>query len=96
MNIELSNSLKPVSAVVKRPSEPVGGAAPPAPDSGASGESLSVSLLPIFEEVRQLPEVDAARVAEIKARVERGEYQIDSGRIARKMLEQESVFGAAG
>lgn len=96
MNIEFSNSLKPVGAVPKRATEAVGGAAPPPAGAGASGESLSVSLLPVFEEVRQLPEVDAGRVADIKARLEAGEYRIDAGRVARKMLEQEAVFGAAG
>ncbi|HLF96016.1 MAG TPA: flagellar biosynthesis anti-sigma factor FlgM [Methylococcaceae bacterium] len=96
MNIEITNGPKPVNAVPKRPAEPVALSAPIVGDAAPSGESLSVSLLPVFDEVRQLPEVDAARVAEIKGRIERGEYSIDSGRIARKMLEQEAVFGAAG
>lgn len=97
MNIELTNTLKPASAVARRASEPSSvAAAPPARESGSVGETLSVGLLPLFEEIRQLPEIDASRVAEIKARIERGDYPLDSSRIARKMLEQESVFGAAG
>lgn len=93
MNIEITNGAKPVNVVPKRPTEPVGAAAQPVTDSGSSGESVSVSLLPLFEEVRQLPEVDGARVADIKARIERGEYRIDPERVARKMQEQESIFG---
>lgn len=97
MNIELSNSLKPVT-VPKRAADPAGVPVPStaAETAGAGGESLSVSLLPLFEEVRQAPEVDAARVADIKARLERGEYTVDAARVARKMVEQEAVFEAAG
>ena len=40
-----------------------------------------------------LPDVDSARVAEVKAAIENGEYQIDSDAIAEAMIRIERSFG---
>ena len=40
-----------------------------------------------------LPDVDAAKVAEVKAAIENGEYQIDADAIADAMIRFERSFG---
>ena len=40
-----------------------------------------------------LPDVDSARVAEVKAAIENGEYQIDADAIAEAMIRFERSFG---
>ena len=40
-----------------------------------------------------LPDVDSARVAEVKAAIENGEYQIDADAIAAAMIRFERAFG---
>jgi negative regulator of flagellin synthesis FlgM len=54
--------------------------------------SLSASaqnLAKIEAELKSLPDVNQARVDEIKARIDRGEYQPDSANLAQKMLDLE-------
>jgi flagellar biosynthesis anti-sigma factor FlgM len=98
MDIDTRNAVKPVSAVAKRPTEPVATATPRAGETEQPGELLSMSLASLLKEAqemtRQLPEVDAARVAEIKTRIEQGEYPIDPVRVARRMMEHESAFSS--
>ena len=43
-------------------------------------------LAQIENQLKDLPDVDEARIAEIKARVDSGDYKIDSGNMAQKML----------
>lgn len=62
---------------------------------GASPDSVSLSqkaqsLARIEAELKSLPEVDQARVDEIKARIEDGSYQVDLEKLAQKMLDLES------
>ncbi len=68
----------------------------PAQDQNTSKESTkdsvslsssAQSLARIESEIKALPEVNQSRVDEVKARIERGEYQPDSDNLARKMLE---------
>lgn len=40
-----------------------------------------------------LPDIDSARVAEVKAAIESGEYQIDADAIAAAMIRFEKAFG---
>ena len=44
----------------------------------------------IESEIKGLPEVDKAKVEEIKARIANGEYHIDFEKVAQKMLDIES------
>lgn len=66
-----------------------------APSSGSSSaDNVSLSseaknLARIESEIKALPEVDQARVDEIKARIEQGQYQIDNDNLAQKMLDLE-------
>lgn len=68
----------------------------PAADSSTGSPKVSVSLSSsaqnlskIESELKALPEVNQARVDEIKARIDRGEYQPDSANLAQKMLNLE-------
>lgn len=63
----------------------------------ASSERSSVSLSQqaqqlqgIEERLRELPEVDSERVNQIKQAIADGSYQVDSNRIADKLLSFES------
>lgn len=65
-------------------------------DTNATSSKVSVSfsssaqnLSKIEAELKALPEVNQARVDEIKARIDRGEYQPDSANLAQKMLNLE-------
>lgn len=63
-----------------------------APNSSKVSVSLSSSaqnLAKIESELKALPEVNQARVDEIKARIDRGEYTPDSANLAQKMLNLE-------
>ena len=73
---------------------------PPSPaqtgESNASSSNVSVSLsssaqnlTKLETELKALPEVNQARVDELKARIDRGEYQPDSANLAQKMLDLE-------
>ena len=58
----------------------------------SSKDSVSLSssaqnLARIEAELKALPEVNQARVDEVRAKIERGEYTPDSDNLARKMLE---------
>ncbi len=55
-------------------------------DSVSFSESAQ-NLARIEAELKSLPEVNQARVDEIKAKIERGEYTPDSDNLAQKMLE---------
>lgn len=69
----------------------------PAADTGAAthtaatGSPVQLSnqaqqLQAIEERLRELPEVDSARVAQIKTAIADGSYKIDSSRIADKLM----------
>lgn len=49
------------------------------------------NLQRIESQLKQAPEVDAERVAEVRARIESGDYQVDAQRVADKLarLEQD-------
>jgi negative regulator of flagellin synthesis FlgM len=66
------------------------------PPEQATSQKVSVSLSSsaqnlskIEAELKSLPEVNQARVDEVKARIDSGEYQPDSANLAQKMLELE-------
>jgi len=75
------------------------GLAPAAPQGrAASNDTVELTsgakLLERLEKsLAALPDVDSARVAEVKAAIENGEYQIDSDAIADAMIRLERSFG---
>jgi negative regulator of flagellin synthesis FlgM len=71
---------------------PVDGKATPGPSQVQSGED-TVSLSQIMERIStvsdfldELPDVRAERVAQLKAKIEAGEYSVDSKEVAKKLL----------
>ncbi len=61
----------------------------------ARGENVSLSdaakqLAQLENSIKELPEVDASRVAQIKAKIDSGEYQVNSESLAQKMLDMDN------
>ncbi len=50
----------------------------------------SVDMDALEQRIKQLPEVDTARVVELHSRIMAGEYEVDSERLAGKLLDLES------
>jgi negative regulator of flagellin synthesis FlgM len=44
------------------------------------------------QDLKSEPEVNSARVAELKAAIDSGEYKVDAERVAQGMLAMESLF----
>lgn len=61
-----------------------------AADSGVKLSSQAQQLQAIEERLRELPEVDSARVEQIRQAIADGSYKPDSGRIADKLIALES------
>lgn len=59
------------------------------PKVSVSLSSSAQNLSKIESELKSLPDVNQARVDELKARIDRGEYQPNSENLAQKMLELE-------
>jgi negative regulator of flagellin synthesis FlgM len=61
------------------------------------GDTVSIteaaaSLSTLIETLAQVPVVDKARVDEVKAALAEGTFQIDTGRIAQRLLRLEKVL----
>ncbi len=72
-----------------------GEASAPAASASKSGDTVTLthsarSLQKIEEAVAKTPVVNAVKVASVKQAVNSGTYQIDSGRVADKLLQFES------
>ena len=52
----------------------------------------SVDMHALEQRIKQLPEVDTARVVELHSRIMAGEYAVGSERLAGKLLDLESGF----
>ncbi len=98
-------AINPVNGIYSPPVRGGGYVERASPSSGASlqdkhiGEVDQVRLTPGSRSLRQLemeqqePPVDEAKVAALRKAVANGEYQVDSGRIARKMSDfEEALF----
>jgi len=59
------------------------------PKVSVSLSSSAQNLSKIEAELKSLPDINQARVDEIKARIDRGEYHPDSANLAQKMLNLE-------
>lgn len=79
------------------------------PDSGRepeASEAASVNdqalqkdlelLARMREQIDHLPDIDAARIVQLHERIRRGEYQVDSDRLAGKLRQFESDFPDPG
>lgn len=74
------------AAEVSRPAEQAAAEKAPNTDSGVKLSSQAQQLQAIEERLRDLPEVDSERVAQIRQAISDGSYQTDSARIADKLL----------
>ncbi|MDO8908125.1 MAG: flagellar biosynthesis anti-sigma factor FlgM [Pseudohongiella sp.] len=54
--------------------------------------SQAVDLQALESSIRQLPEVNAARVTELRDQISAGQYNVDSQRVADKILAFEQKF----
>ncbi len=63
---------------------------PPAADTAVKLSSQAQQLQAIEERLRDLPEVDSERVAQIRQAIAQGNYSVDSTRIADKLLNLEN------
>ena len=72
--------------VAERPAAEAQSANPPAADSQVKLSNQAQQLQAIEERLRELPEVDSARVEQIKQAIADGSYQVDSKRIADKLI----------
>ena len=52
----------------------------------------AVDLVALETTIKQLPEIDAARVVDLHNRIIAGEYKIDADRLADKLLNLEASF----
>jgi negative regulator of flagellin synthesis FlgM len=74
--------------------------------SGGSPAQSGVDSVHITDSARQLasleqaindvPEIDAQRVAAVQQSIERGQYRVDAGRIADRLLQLEGDIAATG
>jgi negative regulator of flagellin synthesis FlgM len=62
-----------------------------APETLANSNQ-SVDMHALEQRIKQLPEVDTARVVELHTRIMASEYEVDSARLAGKLLDLESSF----
>ncbi len=82
------------SKVSKDSAAPEKASASPAPATDTVNLTSDAKLLERLDKtLASLPAVDSARVAEIKAAIENGEYQIDADAIADAMIRLDLTLG---
>lgn len=79
------------------PTERTAAAASPASTSPAAPSAVKLSeegqvLSRIAGSLRDLPDVDAARVAALKDAIDKGEYKVDANRLAGRLLDADELF----
>lgn len=72
--------------VADRPTADTQSTSAPATESQVKLSDQAQQLQAIEERLRDLPEVDSARVEQIKQAIADGSYQVDSNRIADKLI----------
>jgi len=70
-------------------------AAPAAPGDSVQITDAARRLAALQQHIAGLPEVDAARVAQISQALEQGRYTVDPGKIAARITQLESDLAAA-
>ncbi len=92
-----------IDGISQRPVQPGGGARAPGPErtdrAGGSARSPETDKVTLTDSARQLqrlseavasaPEVDAAKVASVRESIERGEYKVDSDKVAARIIAAE-------
>ena len=53
-------------------------------------------LAGLEQAIREVPDVDARRVEALQQSIERGQYRVDAGRIADRLLQLEGDIAASG
>ncbi len=80
--------------------------APPTPQAGAAGGSpdnaesvhitgAALQLLALQQHLGEIPDVDVARVEQLRADINQNRYQVDAGRIADRLLQLEGDLQAS-
>jgi negative regulator of flagellin synthesis FlgM len=67
--------------------------------SGADSVQITDSarqLAGLEQAIREVPDVDARRVETLQQSIERGQYRVDAGRIADRLLQLEGDIAASG
>lgn len=89
--MEISNKIPPVQSTpyVQQGNK----TAPTKSQAVAMGDRVELSarareLHAAQKAVKQMPDVDEAKVAKIKAQIQAGTYKVDSDKIAAKMIEE--------
>ena len=83
----------PAPAIGKRSTEQPS-ASPQQPESDVLITGAARSLAALEAQLRELPVIDASRVAEVQKRLEEGRYTVDPQRIADRLLRLENALGA--
>ena len=92
------HSLNAVDTGLRKVAGPVAVAATPAATSSevVTLTDLAARLQRLTDAVALLPEVDQARVAELKGAIESGDYRIDDAKIADKLTAFEAQLSRGG
>ena len=61
-----------------------------------SGGSRAAQYMLLEQAIREAPDVDTQRVATLQQSIEHGQYQVDAGRIADRLLQLEGDIAASG
>jgi len=86
-----SRTNAPAAPVSKREKADAQGGEPKAPDN-VSLSTAGQNLAKLEAELAKAPDVDDAKVAEVRASLANGSYSINADRIAENMLDQDSVL----
>jgi len=91
---DTAQNIQPVKSVPQVRPTPKTGTKP-----AARGDRVEISerarmMQVALEQIRKMPDVDEAKVARVKARIEAGTYKADSESVAEKMLREALLDGS--
>jgi negative regulator of flagellin synthesis FlgM len=83
---------------VQRPQDAAAGGTQSSDDSSGSGENVQITgaarqLANLEQAVRDLPVVNANRVAQLSSAIEQGTYSVNSQHVADKLMQMEKELG---